>query len=67
MLLLFRSKWKRNVDSFDARSIFKQYGSEDWGQYLIREAHLSKRFSFDENGYYQCCTSIPFPENMQEK
>ncbi|KAK2371380.1 putative eukaryotic LigT [Trifolium repens] len=62
-----RSKWKRNVDSFDARSIFKQYGSEDWGQYLIREAHLSKRFSFDENGYYHCCASIPFPENMQEE
>ncbi|PNX92032.1 AKAP7 2'5' RNA ligase-like domain protein [Trifolium pratense] len=60
-----RTKWKRNVDSFDARSIFKQYGSEDWGQYLIREAHLSKRFSFDENGYYHCCASIPFPENMQ--
>jgi activating signal cointegrator complex subunit 1 len=64
---VFRSKWKRNVDSFDARSIFKQYGSEDWGQYLIREAHLSKRFSFDENGYYQCCASIPFPENIQEE
>jgi activating signal cointegrator complex subunit 1 len=62
-----RSKWKRNVESFDARSIFKQYGSEDWGQYLIREAHFSKRFSFDENGYYQCCASIPFPENMQEE
>nr|AFK33576.1 unknown [Lotus japonicus] len=60
-----RAKQKRNVDSFDARGIFKQYGSEDWGEYLIREAHLSQRFSFDEKGYYHCCASIPFPENMQ--
>ncbi|TKY48197.1 Activating signal cointegrator 1 complex subunit 1 [Spatholobus suberectus] len=60
-----RKNWTRKVDSFDARGIFKQYGSEDWGQYLIREAHLSQRFSFDENGYYHCCASIPFPENMQ--
>ncbi|XP_058780563.1 uncharacterized protein LOC131654155 [Vicia villosa] len=61
-----RTKWKRNnVDSFDARGIFEKYGSEDWGQYLIREAHLSKRFSFDEKGYYHCCASIPFPENIQ--
>ncbi|GAU10960.1 hypothetical protein TSUD_112540 [Trifolium subterraneum] len=62
-----RTKGKKSVDYFDAQSIFKQYGSEDWGQYLIREAHLSKRFSFDENGYYHCCASIPFPENTQEE
>ncbi|KAL5576481.1 hypothetical protein UlMin_018180 [Ulmus minor] len=55
----------RKFDSFDARSIFKQYGSEEWGEYVIREAHLSQRFSFDDNGYYHCCASIPFPENMQ--
>ncbi|XP_059455927.1 uncharacterized protein LOC132186121 [Corylus avellana] len=60
-----RSKWTRNVDSFDARGIFKQYGSEEWGQYLIPEAHLSQRFVFDENGYYHRCDSIPFPESMQ--
>ncbi|GLT77384.1 hypothetical protein SLA2020_489780 [Shorea laevis] len=56
---------KKKNDSFDARGIFKQFGSEDWGEYLIREAHLSQRFVFDENGYYHCCASIPFPENMQ--
>ncbi|XP_052726967.1 uncharacterized protein LOC108333814 isoform X4 [Vigna angularis] len=60
-----RTKWKRKVYSFDARGIFEQYGSEDWGQYLIHEAHLSQRFSFDENGYYHCCASIPFPGNVQ--
>ncbi|XP_014501772.1 uncharacterized protein LOC106762391 [Vigna radiata var. radiata] len=60
-----RNKWKRKVDSFDARGIFEQYGTEDWGQYLIHEAHLSQRFSFDENGYYHCCASIPFPGNVQ--
>ncbi|KAL9323115.1 hypothetical protein ACSQ67_011168 [Phaseolus vulgaris] len=60
-----RNKWKRKVDSFDARGIFEQYGSEDWGQYLVHEAHLSQRFSFDEKGYYHCCASIPFPGNMQ--
>ncbi|KOM44499.1 hypothetical protein LR48_Vigan05g210400 [Vigna angularis] len=60
-----RTKWKRKVYSFDARGIFEQYGSEDWGQYLIHEAHLSQIFSFDENGYYHCCASIPFPGNVQ--
>lgn len=60
-----RKKKTRKSDSFDARGIFKQYGSEEWGDYIIREAHLSQRFVFDENGYYHCCASIPFPENMQ--
>nr|XP_009786549.1 PREDICTED: uncharacterized protein LOC104234651 isoform X3 [Nicotiana sylvestris] len=55
----------RKADSFDARTIFGQYGSEQWGEYLIREAHLSQRFVFDDNGYYHCCASIPFPEEMQ--
>ncbi|KAG8643404.1 hypothetical protein MANES_11G036600v8 [Manihot esculenta] len=58
-------KWRRKNDSFDARGIFKQFGSEEWGEYLIREAHLSQRFVYDENGYYHCCASIPFPESMQ--
>ncbi|MQL91999.1 hypothetical protein Taro_024625 [Colocasia esculenta] len=56
---------KGRHDSFDARSIFKMYSSEDWGEYLIPEVHLSQRFAFDENGYYHCCASIPFPENMK--
>ncbi|GAB4842261.1 hypothetical protein Ancab_012230 [Ancistrocladus abbreviatus] len=56
-----RTKRTRKVDSFDARGIFKQYGSEVWGDYHIREAHLSQRFVHDENGYYHCCASIPFP------
>ncbi|XP_015572863.1 uncharacterized protein LOC8273815 isoform X2 [Ricinus communis] len=56
---------KNKYDSFDARGIFKQFGSEEWGEYPIREAHLSQRFVFDENGYYHCCASIPFPESMQ--
>ncbi|KAI6690064.1 hypothetical protein NL676_026892 [Syzygium grande] len=55
----------RKVDSFDARGIFKQYGSKEWGDYLLHEAHLSQRFAFDESGYYHCCASIPFPESMQ--
>ncbi|KAK8574729.1 hypothetical protein V6N13_034023 [Hibiscus sabdariffa] len=48
-------------DSFNAGGIFEQFGSEEWGEYLIREAHLSQRFKYDENGYYHCCASIPFP------
>lgn len=59
------SKKKKKFDSFDAREIFKQYGSEEWGEYHIREAHLSQRFVFDENGYYHCCASIPFPHEQQ--
>ncbi|KAK9142111.1 hypothetical protein Syun_011511 [Stephania yunnanensis] len=58
-----RTDRRKISDSFDARSIVKQYGSKDWGKYLIREAHLSQRFVYDENGYYHCCTSIPFPKN----
>ncbi|PKU64126.1 uncharacterized protein LOC110111761 isoform X2 [Dendrobium catenatum] len=54
----------RRNDSFDARDIFKRYGSEDWGEYAIREAHLSQRFVFDESGYYHCCGSIPFPGSI---
>ncbi|XP_058004988.1 uncharacterized protein LOC131169174 [Hevea brasiliensis] len=59
-----REEEKKN-DYFDARGIFKKFGSEEWGEYLIREAHLSQRFVYDENGYYHCCASIPFPEGMQ--
>ncbi|PRQ51000.1 putative protein kinase A anchor protein, nuclear localization signal [Rosa chinensis] len=53
---------KRKFSTFDARGIYKQYGSEEWGEYLIREAHLSQRFVYDDKGYYHCCASIPFPE-----
>ncbi|CAN6456612.1 unnamed protein product [Victoria cruziana] len=60
-----KGKKSRKHDSFDARSIMKQYGSEDWGEYLIREAHLSQRFAYDDNGYYRCCTSIPFPDILE--
>ncbi|PIA64812.1 hypothetical protein AQUCO_00100347v1 [Aquilegia coerulea] len=60
-----RKKMTKRFDTFDARSIVKQYGSEDWGEYIIPEVHLSQRFVFDENGYYHCCASFPFPENEQ--
>ncbi|XP_038984997.1 activating signal cointegrator 1 complex subunit 1-like isoform X2 [Phoenix dactylifera] len=60
-----KRKRTRRHDSFDARHIFKVHGSKDWGEYLIREVHLSQRFKFDESGYYHCCASIPLPENMQ--
>lgn len=56
---------KRNVP-FDARPILERYSHKDWGEYVISEAHLSQRFSYDENGYYQCCASIPFPEIGRE-
>ncbi|XP_022954063.1 uncharacterized protein LOC111456441 isoform X1 [Cucurbita moschata] len=61
-----RNKRKKKFDSFDTREIFKQYGSEEWGVYHIREAHLSQRFAFDENGYYHCCASIPFPDEQMQ-
>ncbi|KAF8733505.1 hypothetical protein HU200_014804 [Digitaria exilis] len=58
-------KWNRWNDSFDARDIFRKFGSEEWGQYHIPEVHLSQRFKFDESGYYHCCSSIPLPAEMQ--
>ncbi|GFY97066.1 putative eukaryotic LigT [Actinidia rufa] len=63
--LISQTKWTRKLDSFDARGIIKQFGSEEWGEYPIREAHLSQRFVYDQNGYYRCCASIPFPVSMQ--
>lgn len=60
-----RNKLTRRADTFDARGIVEQFGSEEWGEYLIREAHLSRRFVYDENGYYQCRASIPFPEKCK--
>ncbi|KAH6832452.1 hypothetical protein C2S53_006907 [Perilla frutescens var. hirtella] len=60
-----RKERSRKMESFDARGIFELYGGEEWGEYAIREAHLSQRFVFDENDYYHCCASIPFPQNMQ--
>ncbi|KAL9247348.1 hypothetical protein vseg_020789 [Gypsophila vaccaria] len=62
-----RSKGKRIDNSFDARGIFNQFGSVEWGEYHIREAHLSQRFVYDDNGYYHCCTSIPLPDNSQAR
>lgn len=56
-------KGKRRSIPFDATKIFEQFESEHWGDYRIREAHLSQRFLYDENGYYHCCASIPFPDN----
>ncbi|KAG2294634.1 hypothetical protein Bca52824_041303 [Brassica carinata] len=56
-----RHRKRKKMDSFDAREIHKQFGNEDWGEYLIQEAHLSQRFVFDQSGYYHCCASIPFP------
>ncbi|KVH97982.1 Protein kinase A anchor protein, nuclear localization signal domain-containing protein, partial [Cynara cardunculus var. scolymus] len=55
----------RNSDSFDARGIMEQFGSKEWGEYLIHEVHLSQRFVFDEDGYYHRCASIPLPQNPQ--
>ncbi|GFP90430.1 activating signal cointegrator 1 complex subunit 1, partial [Phtheirospermum japonicum] len=59
-----RKKRTKKIDLFDARGVFDLYGSEEWGEYPIREAHLSQRFVYDENGYYHCCASIPFPDEM---
>ncbi|KAH9615047.1 hypothetical protein KSS87_003937 [Heliosperma pusillum] len=58
-------KKNKRGDSFDARGIFQQFGKEEWGEYHIREAHLSQRFVYDDNDYYHCCASIPLPENSQ--
>jgi len=56
-----RNKKAKKLFSFDARGIFEIFGSEEWGELAIQEVHLSQRFKFDEERYYHCCTSIPFP------
>ncbi|XP_050234297.1 uncharacterized protein LOC126682607 [Mercurialis annua] len=60
-----KGKFRKQNDSFDARGIFKQFGSKEWGEYPIGEVHLSQRFVYDKNGYYHCCASIPFPDNSR--
>ncbi|GKC71594.1 activating signal cointegrator 1 complex subunit 1, partial [Tanacetum coccineum] len=60
-----RTKYTKKFDSFDARGVMEKYGSEDWGEYLIPEVHLSQRFVFDLYGYYHCCASMPLPKNME--
>uniref|UniRef100_A0A3Q7FAK3 A-kinase anchor protein 7-like phosphoesterase domain-containing protein n=1 Tax=Solanum lycopersicum TaxID=4081 RepID=A0A3Q7FAK3_SOLLC len=45
------SKTSGKTEPFDARTIFAQYGKEEWGECYIREAHLSQRFVYDDNGY----------------
>ncbi|KAJ0586512.1 putative protein kinase A anchor protein, nuclear localization signal [Helianthus annuus] len=55
----------RKFDWFDARGIMEQYGSEEWGEYVLPELHLSQRFVYDESGYYHCCASFPLPKNTQ--
>ncbi|XP_015064096.1 activating signal cointegrator 1 complex subunit 1-like [Solanum pennellii] len=60
-----KSKTSGKTEPFDARTIFAQYGKEEWGECYIREAHLSQRFVYDDNGYFHCCASIPFPEEKQ--
>ncbi|KAF2613541.1 hypothetical protein F2Q70_00010055 [Brassica cretica] len=44
-----RKDKRKKMDTFDAREIHKQFGNEDWGEYLIQEAHLSQRFVFDKS------------------
>lgn len=56
-----RKDKRKKMETFDAREIHKQFGNQDWGEYLLREAHLSQRFVFDQSGYYRCCASLPFP------
>ncbi|KAK3002387.1 hypothetical protein RJ639_021049, partial [Escallonia herrerae] len=48
-----RKKRIRKFDSFDARGVFEQFGSEEWGEYLIREAHLSKSERQENNTTYE--------------
>ncbi|KAJ0238485.1 AKAP7_NLS domain-containing protein [Hirschfeldia incana] len=55
-------RWdERKSNTFDAREIHKEFGEKNWGEYLIREAQISKRFCHDAEGYFHCCGSLPFP------
>lgn len=60
-----RTKTTKKYDSFDARGIMEKHGTEEWGEYVIPEVHLSQRFVFDEDGYYHRCATIPLPKNVQ--
>ncbi|KAL4559989.1 hypothetical protein LXL04_032137 [Taraxacum kok-saghyz] len=60
-----RTKTTKKYDSFDARGVMEKYGSEEWGEYLIPQLHLSQRFVYDEDGYYHRCASILLPQNVQ--
>ncbi|GJV11756.1 activating signal cointegrator 1 complex subunit 1, partial [Tanacetum coccineum] len=66
-MFILTTKYTKKFDSFDARGVMEKYGSEDWGEYLIPDVHLSQIFEFDQNGYYHCCASMPLPKNMEFK
>lgn len=53
--------------TFDAREIHKEFGRKDWGEYLIREAQISKRFWYDSKGYFHSCGSLLFHISDTEK
>ncbi|XP_060971301.1 uncharacterized protein LOC115707495 isoform X2 [Cannabis sativa] len=59
-----RCQSRENPDYFDAQSIFEQFGSEEWGEYAIREAHLSQKGQFADE-YFYCCASVSFPETCK--
>uniref|UniRef100_A0A803NZ37 A-kinase anchor protein 7-like phosphoesterase domain-containing protein n=1 Tax=Cannabis sativa TaxID=3483 RepID=A0A803NZ37_CANSA len=41
-----------------------KFGSEEWGEYAIREAHLSQKGRFADD-YFYCCASVSFPETCK--
>lgn len=51
-------KTDKQRESFDARNILNLFGDYDFGIYTIQEIHLSIRFNYDSNGFYQCCSKI---------
>lgn len=55
-----------NNSAFDARRVLLKHRLEDWGEYTIKEVHLSQRFFYDESGYYHCCGSLELPSANSE-
>ncbi|CAM6110479.1 unnamed protein product [Calypogeia fissa] len=55
-----KNEWSSKRVPFDAREILAKYGSWNWGEYPVLEAHLSQRFVYDESGYYHCVSAFPF-------
>ena len=53
------SRHHRRRATFDACSIMKSLGSQDFGDVPLKEVHFSQRGEYDDNGFYKCISTVP--------
>ncbi|XP_031565011.1 activating signal cointegrator 1 complex subunit 1-like isoform X2 [Actinia tenebrosa] len=51
----------RRKYAFDAREILQVFEDINFGQYHLKEIHISERGKYDEHGRYYCAASVSLP------